>query len=471
MVPEKDASSGSYDRTDLQSILRHASRLTGRTLGDFVDSGDVIVGGINTKGIFGQLVESGYFGLNNNSSPLPDFKDVGLELKVTPIRRNGPKLVSKERLILGIINYDDVPERRFNIFLDKDSHILIVFYLWTEDTDVFNYRFLKVVDWEPTSAELRMIRDDWDVIEGFIMRGEAHLLSERHTKYLAACTKGAGHGKGLRTQPFSSELAKQRALSFKASFMTDLFHTHPDINDVLPPEDDSEVISSGGWGSGQSFEEYVVGLYSPFVGKTCSEIERILGLDINPSSKQYYYTLSLAMAGVLRKRHIKEFVQAGIQVKTVRVKVDGTSKESMSFPYIRYDDLVEQDWEDSDLFSQLDRQFFSPVFSFTSVDPRSQSRKELVFKGAFFWSLSDADLDTIRGVWEDTRERVLAGDFDHFVSMSEGRVAHVRPHARDSSDVAYFRGRSVRKMSFWLNSHYIEEVVRRNLGRRLRFRF
>ncbi|MBR4226301.1 MAG: hypothetical protein IKR86_05960 [Candidatus Methanomethylophilaceae archaeon] len=464
MAPEKVPLPGSYDRTDLQSILRRASRLTGRTLRDFVDSGEMVIGGVNTKGVFGQLVESGYFLLDNNSSPLPDFREAGLELKVTPIKRIGSGLVSKERLILGIINYDDVPRRRFDIFLEKDSHILIVFYLWTEDSDVLDYRFLKVVDWEPTPEELRMIREDWDVIEGYVMRGEAHLLSERHTKYLAACTKGAGHGRDMRTQPFSSELAKQRALSFKASFMTDLFNTRPDINDVLPPDDDSEGISSGRWGEGQSFEEYVVGLYSPFVGKTCYEIEAALGLDLNPSSKQYYYTLSLAMAGVLRKRHIKEFVQAGIQFKTIRIKSNGKSKESMSFPYIRYDELAEQEWEGSDLFSQLDRQFFSPVFSFTLDDPSAQPRKDLVFRGAFFWTLSDEDMESVRGVWEDTRAKVLAGDFDHFVSMAEGRVAHVRPHARDSSDVAYFHGRPVRKMSFWLNGRYIEDVVRRNLG-------
>ena len=140
------------------------------------------------------------------------------------MKKTSKGLVSKERLILGIINYDEVPTRHFDIFLDKDSHILIVFYLWEENTDIYDYEFLKVVDWEPTPEELRMIREDWSVIEGYVMRREAHLLSERHTKYLAACTKGVGHGKDMRSQPFSLEPAKQRALSFKASFMTELYH-------------------------------------------------------------------------------------------------------------------------------------------------------------------------------------------------------------------------------------------------------
>ncbi len=463
MDEDPSLDSENYDKSDLKSILFHASKLTDKTLRDFISNGDEIIGGTNTKGRFGQIVESGYFQIENNSSPLPDFQDAGIELKVTPIKKIDSGLVSKERLILGIINYDDVPKRHFNIFLDKDSHILIVFYLWSEDTDIYDYRFLKVVDWRPTEEELRIIREDWDVIEGYVMRGEAHLLSERHTKYLAACTKGTGHGKDLRTQPFSSELAKQRALSFKASFMTDLFHSHPDINDVLSIDDSDSKAIAENWSEKVTFEDYVIGLYQPFVGRTCAEIESMLRIELNSDSKQYYYTLSLAMAGVLGKKHIREFEQAGILVKTIRIKTDGKSKESMSFPHIRYDDMVTQSWEESDFYSQLDHEFFSPVFEFTSKDTNSQGRKELRFKGAFFWTLSDKEFEIVHEVWEDTKSKVLAKDFDHFVKMTDNRISHIRPHGRNSQDLAIYDGEPVKKLAFWLNGTYIEDVVRKNL--------
>jgi DNA mismatch repair protein MutH len=463
-MAQDDRKPDDYDKTDLMSILRRAARLTGRTLGDFVDSGEVIVGGTRSKGLFGQIVESGYFHIENNSSPLPDFREAGLELKVTPIVKSGARLVSKERLILGIINYEDVPRRRFHIFLDKDSHILIVFYRWRERTDIFRYVFLKVVDWEPTPEELRMIHEDWEVIEGYVMRGEAHLLSERHTKYLAACTKGAGHGGDMRSQPFSAELAKQRALSFKASFMTGIFHSRPDINETLPAKDDSVRISEG-WKEGQSFEEHVAGKFSPFIGKTCAEIEGMLGVSLNTSSKQYHSSLSLAMAGATGKRHVAEFDQAGIEMKTIRIGAGGTPKEHMSFPYIRYDDMAEQTWEESDFFSHLDHRFFSPVFSYTKGKSKYQGPKDLVFSGAFFWSVPDADFDAIRGVWEDTKAKVLAGDFNHFVAISDGRIAHVRPHSDKEHYLTTFRGRKVKKMCFWLNAQYIKGIIDRNLKR------
>lgn len=454
-----------YDKSDTESILHHAAKLTGNTLNDMIEGGEVILGGTNTKGVFGQIVEEGYFLIENNSSPLPDFQDVGIELKVTPMRGTSKGLVSKERLVLGIIDYNEVPKKHFRIFLDKDSHILIVFYLWEENKDIRDYRFLKVVDWKPSPDELRVIREDWDIIEGYVMRGEAHLLSERHTKYLAACTKGMGHGKDMRTQPFSTELAKQRALSFKASFMTSLYHSHPDVGEMLVCDepDDSASILQGGWILGESFEEHVIHKLDRFVGRTCGEIEKELGVDLSSRSKQYYYMLVLSMFGVTGKKRIKEFVEAGITIKTVRIKTTGRPKESTSFPAFKSEELVKQSWETSDFFEQIDHEFFIPVFQFNTTHPEAEERKSLVFRGAFFWYVPDDDMEVIRGVWEDTKQKILEERFDDFVKASDRRIAHVRPHGKDSNDCDTYNGKKFVKKGFWFNDAYMMEVISSHL--------
>ena len=454
-----------YDKNDAESILRHASKLTGNTLNDLIGKGEVVIGGTNTKGRFGQIVEEGYFLIENNNLPLPDFQNAGIELKVTPMKKTEKGLVSKERLILGIINYFEVPEKHFRVFLDKDSHILIVFYLWEENTDIRDYKFLKVVDWKPSSDELRVIREDWDVIEGYVMRGEAHLLSERHTKYLAACTKGTGHGKDMRTQPFSTSLAKQRALSFKASFMTGLYHNNADIGETLVDDgsNDSATVLQGNWSSEETFEEHVVRKLNRFVGRTCEEIEHELGIDLSSKSKQYYYMLVLSMFGITKKKHIKEFVEANISVKTVRIKTTGRPKESTSFPAFKSEILVTQSWEDSDFFNQIDREFFIPVFQFNTRHPEAEERKSLTFKGAFFWYIPDDDMDVIRGVWEDTKQKILEERFDDFVKASDRRIAHVRPHGKDSEDCDTYNGKKFVKRGFWLNDVYMMEVINSHL--------
>ena len=460
-----------YDDSNLESILRYAGRLTGRTLDELVSGGEIVIGDTHSKGRFGQIIEEDYFHIPNNSLPEPDFRKVGMELKVAPMKGDGDKMASKERMVLGIINYDEVPEKGFRTFLDKGSHILMVFYHWRENTDVRSYRILKVVDWKPTDEELRLILADWKIIEGYILRGEADLLSERQTKYLAANTKGAGHGKDERSQPFSDRPAKQRSLSFKAPFMTSLFHSHPDVNEMfIEPSvtevvDDSGTIFKGIWSEDQTFEEYVMVRFDRFIGKSCQEIEEMLNIELNESSKQYYYTLTLAMLDVFGKKRVREFDEAGIIIKTVRIKLNGQPKESMSFPAFKYEELVEQTWETSDFYSQIDHEFFIPVFQFNTSDPKNEGRKELTFRGAFFWYVPDDDFRTIQKVWEDTQAKVSMMDFDHFIGAGERRIAHVRPHGRNKKDTYPFRGGHYTKRSFWLNDNYIRGVIRENLDR------
>ena len=458
-----------YDSSDIDSILHYAGKLTGKTLDELVSGGEIIIGDTHSKGKFGQYVEQGFFHIRNNNLHEPDFKEVGMELKVAPMKGKLGKLTSKERMVLGIINYDEVPSKGFDIFLEKGSHILIVFFHWIEDTDIRQYRVLKVVDWKPTNEELRLILEDWKIIEGYIMRGEAHLLSERQTRFLAANTKGEGHGKNLRSQPCSDILAKQRSLSLKSPFMTTLYRTHPDVNEMFiePPlmvdDEDSDTIFKGVWSEDQTFEEYVLARFDRFVGKSCLEIEETLNLDLNSSSKQYYYTLTLAMLDVHGKKHVREFDEAGIRIKTVRIKLNSKPKESMSFPAFKYEEIVNQTWEDSDFYSQIDHEFFIPVFQFNTAHPESEGRKDLTFKGAFFWYVPDDDFEIIREVWEDTRDKIADEDMDHFVGSSDRRIAHVRPHGRRKTDTYSFKGKNYTKRSFWFNDNYIEKVVRDHL--------
>lgn len=468
-VRPEDVENLPYDCNDEKSILRYAARLSKKSLRDLMEVGQEIIGGTNTKGYFGQIVEKEYFGMEPNNSSEPDFDAVGIELKIAPLKKVSNRFESKERMVLGIIDYNEVPKKRFNTFTDKGSHILMLFYHWMPDTDVYDYKILKVVDWKPSENELRIIKEDWDIIEGFVIRGEAHLLSERHTKFLAANTKGVGHGKDMRTQPFSDIPAKQRSLSFKASYVTSIYNSYPDVNEILIDGDDSYLTYDGSiftrlWEKGVGFEDYVLGYLDRFKGLTCQEIEGELGIDIDSSSKQYYHMLVMAMFGLPNRKYVRELKQANISVKTIRIKLNGTPKESMSFPAFRYDEIIEQTWETSDFYEQLDHEFLFPVFSFNTNDT-DVDRKSLTFKGAFFWSVPDEDLEIIRNVWEDTKEKILEDSFDNFVKASDKRISHVRPHAQNKDDTYTYKGRELKKKSFWFNNSYLKKIIEKNLKR------
>ncbi len=450
-----------YDEKDPASIIEYAGRLTGKSLKQVMDVETGIIGGTNSKGMFGQMVES-YFGIRSNNDAAPDFKYAKMELKVAPLIEKGRKRTSKERMVLGIIDYNKVPEDGFNTFLKKGSHLLIIFYLWSEHTDITEYRIVKVVDWVPTEEELRIIREDWDVIQGFVERGKADLLSEKCTRFLAANTKGAGHGTGLRTQPFSDVLAKQRSLSFKPSFMTILYETHPDVRKGTSRKASGyDTVFHGEWDPDKPFSDYVIGRMDRFRGMTCAEIEAELGVSINRNAKQYYNKVAMAMLGVTGKVRIKEFEEANILMKTVRLLLNGTPKEDMSFPAFVPEEVMGHEWEESDFFSELDHEFFIPVFGFSTDDPESEEREDLVFLGAFFWYIPSSDLETVRGVWEDTKKKLIEGRKD-FVKGSEERVSHVRPH--DQHKRVDENGEDITRQGFWLNMKYVREVIRKGMS-------
>ena len=451
-----------YDKEDIGSILRHASLLKGKTLRTLGMSGELDIDSYRGKGSFGQVLEEGFFHIENNSSPEPDFKEVGMELKTTPMKHSGGKKVSKERLVLNIINYMDAPEKGWRMFADKNSDLLIVFYLWERDAQFLDYRILKTVRWRFPEDDLRIIKEDWNIIEGMINDGRADQLSERLTRYLAACTKGVGHDRDLREQPFSDVPAKQRALSLKSSYMNKVFNESDDVGSSIPGRRSAgyQSVIEGGWRETQTFDEHVLSIFEPFVGKNCEEIEDVLGIDLG-RSKQYYNSLALRMAGVTTK-HIKEFVDADISMKIVRLKRNGMPKEDMSFPHFKYTDLAVQTWEESDLSEQMDKRFFFPVFQMTEL--MDSDKDSVIFKGAFFWSMPFDDLMTVKKVWEDTAEKIRHGVYDDFVRRSDGRISHVRPHARDGADTAQTPdGKRMVKKSFWLNSDYIAKIVRENL--------
>lgn len=460
-----------YDDKDVESILDYAGRLTGRTLGEMILDDIVeldIQGDLHSKGYFGQVLESEYFLIENNNLPEPDFGEVGIELKSAPLKEvAGKGLVSKERMVLGVIDYNEVPEKGFGTFLDKNSRILMVFFKWEKGESIFDYVIEKVVDWLPTAEELRVIREDWNVIERFIMEGRAELLSERHTEFLAACRKGAGNDRDSRPQPFSDAMAPQRALSFKASFVTEIYRSHEDVNyrhshDNTDDGGDSVLRS---WKDGVSFEQHVLDHFSRFEGMTCGSIEDSLGEKLNEGSKSYYSTLALRMLGVEGKR-VKEFDQAGIKMKTIRLKQNGKPKESMSFPAFKYVDVAEQEWEESEFYEQIDRRFLFIVYRFQTPKPQDEPKRDLVFEFAFFWSVPDDDMDMIKYVWTDTKEKILHEDFDNFIGSGEDRLVHVRPHAKDRDDTFPYNGREYTKRSFWFNDSYIQRIVEESRGQR-----
>jgi len=199
-------------------------------------------------------------------------------------------------------------------------------------------------------------------------------------------------------------------------------------------------------------EDRILDVLSTFIGMKPSEIEARLKESLNPQSKSYYRLLSERM---MRSDSVvyRDYYRSGISLKTVRIDSDGMPRESMSFPYFRFDDMLAQEWDNSDFKEQLTHRFLFMVFE-------SEKETDTVrFMNAAFWSCSEDNLTRISEVWEHTKEKIQAGQ-DDFTPKSAGRLAHVRPHGASSNDTYLFNGVPQKKYSFWLNNDYVAEILK-----------
>lgn len=130
-----------YDYTSQEDILTHARRLLGNSLrGLYQESIQAHKG----KGGLGVSVEDLHFQYRPNSTAAPDFPEAGVELKCTPLKaKKDGSLVSKERLVLNIIDYVKEAESCFDdsSFWRKNKLLLLLFYLHESDKDIWDYLF------------------------------------------------------------------------------------------------------------------------------------------------------------------------------------------------------------------------------------------------------------------------------------------------------------------------------------------
>lgn len=465
-----------YNPESKESILSHALLLLGKTMKQLHPDMANAFGG---KGGLGQAVEKYHFLYEVNSESRPDFDKAGVELKCTPMKRlKDGSMVSKERLVLNIINYVEEADKTFfeSSFWKKNALLLLMFYLHEADKDSLDFVFKIIRLWQIPECDMKIFMDDWNKIHEKILIGRAHELSEGDTFYLGACVKSSKGQQNKREQPFSDELADQRAYSIKSAYLNSIIlgsaNDASHASDVFVSDKqtlrlkasrekiDSIVKDITDYRRGESFEQLVERKFKPFYGKTIHEIERMLDAEVSNSPKAVSYSLCRAILGV-RTSKIAEFEKAGIQMKTVRLQEDGGLKEAMSFPCIKWTEIVkEEEWEESAWYKMLTQRFFFVIFRKCG----NGTDKDAILEKTFFWTMPYADLTQAKAFWVDTRDKVLCGDYDSFIRSSQHPICHVRPHARDSHDLMLTpQGTYEKKKSYWLNRSYILQVVNKNL--------
>ena len=331
-------------------------------------------------------------------------------------------------------------------------HILTCFALCGIALD---YRIDFASLFTPPDEDLAIIKADFEKIVSKIKAGKAHELSEGDAMYLAACTKSSDSSV-RRSQPYSNIPAKPRAFSFKSSYMTYVLNNY-----IIPNAHRADAIMADD--KIASFEQYVVDKISRYSGWSEERLCAEFGVSTDENKpKNLEAILAYRILGVKNNR-AEEFDKAGIRVKTIRVEANGSIRESISFPAMKFSKIAEEEWEDSDFRNYLDEtRFFFVVYKY-------DENGVLRLQGCKFWNIPYSDLNEVENVWRRTKglisgglkfERVNGKYQSNFPKSSDNPVCHVRPHGRNSADVDILPdGRVFPKQCFWLNRDYIKRQI------------
>lgn len=452
-----------YNRQEIELISKSA---IGKSVNDILNEEIVTIEDKDAnKGGLGQLIEKYLFGMDNNSDSEPDFMPAGIELKVTPYKKiKGDKLSAKERLVLNIIDYMTEYKNTFRSshFWYKNNKIQLLWYLWEANKDKKDLIITheKLLELEK-NEDLKQIEEDWNFIINKIREGKAHEISEADTMYLGACSKGA-NASSTRQQPFSDIPAMQRAFCFKNSYMTQLVRKY--IGDYSNAE---KVLKD----TDASFNDFVQNVINKYKGRTQSELMKELNID--SKAKNILNMIINRMFNVKSKlKDTDEFVKANIIPKTIRVESNGRIIESMSFPYFKFDEIMNTDFEDSDLKEELETTKYM-FFIF------KEENGEYVFKGIKLWNMPEIIIESkVKSMYEKTQEVIRTGNIvnhidergrriTNFPGMSDNGICHVRPHGRNSKDTTSLLVKDrvtgaieFTKQCFWFNNSYLKEIIK-----------
>lgn len=469
-----------YDIYSADSIITYAKELKDKSLRSACEQ-EIENANYKGKGNFGQLLEKFYFGYEPNSDANADFKEVGLELKASPLKvlKNG-EIRSKERLVLNIINYLEVHNEEFenSTFWKKNAHLLLVFYLHDKEKHFLDYLIKLVDDWKYPDEDLEIIKQDWEKINQKIKDGKAHELSEGDTFYLGACTKGSTAAKSFRAQPFNTEKAKQRAYSLKQGYVN---HIIANIASDEQAVYGKIIKRPTELKKKKTLEEIVVEKFEPFYDKTPQEIENHFGLNLNSRSKSYYANLTKKILGIELNQKIGEFDKANIQLKSIRVESNNKIKQSVSFPAFKFEVLYNESWRDSEMKEITERKYLFVFFK--------NIGNKFVLDKVKFWNMPYKDRNEVRKVWLQTKRILYKGEIfneyakdkngnirlsqkgnpirkNNFPKIKDNKVCHVRPHGTDSTHTyplpiedKKLKTKEYSKQCFWYNASYVRDEI------------
>jgi DNA mismatch repair protein MutH len=424
---------------------------------------------VKDKGAIGKIIEEYGFGVKNNSESRPDFHEIGVELKVVPLKESSKgELSVKERTKVCLINYHQIIESTWENSHAKEklNHVLFVFYQYNKENKLAS----KIKDYYlfelKNQLEEPIIQTDWHRTKQIVSDGRAHELSESQNKILAASRSGAGgleeHKNPTQPNTIFQKHAPQRSFSLKPSYTNVIW------NELKNTSYDT-IRSIEKYKTTTGIENFILGRLQFWNGKSYNKLISELGFTPSKAKNSTAQIIRKAL-GFEGNKPIKEIEQLGLIVKTVQCRAtDLMPFEAMSFPYQPIGELVEESrFDESEFYNYLQGFLIIPIYKTDKKDPNP------IIGKAFIYYPEKETIVKIQEEWEGFRDRAKelkvtrkpAKNKNGYTRESnlpaKTKFIHMRPHARDAKDIDTSVKVEITKHCFWFNKSFIQDLLRRN---------
>ena len=172
----------------------------------------------HTKGVAAKVIETDYFGIPSNSSEAPDFENLGIELKVSPLRyiERLKLYTTKERNVLKMVDYNEIADNKEwtqTKVQKKLNRVLFVLYVHDKTLNAWDWKVVKVLIWSPSNQQNKLIQKDYSIMRQNVLAGN-NLREGDHT-FFATCPKhGGGYLKHRPLESPRSSLAEHPIMRF-----------------------------------------------------------------------------------------------------------------------------------------------------------------------------------------------------------------------------------------------------------------
>lgn len=166
-------------------------------------------------------------------------------------------------------------------------------------------------------------------------------------------------------------------------------------------------------------------------GLTLSELGERVGIDVPDEGVRGKgvagQILEKALGATAASRAEPDFVNLGIELKTIPLDAHGKPKESTFVASISLSAMEDTDWEQSVVLKKLSKVLFVPVEA-ASQTPLRERR----VGRAYLWQPNAHELAVLRTDWERLAEMIGRGDVEQ-ITGHLGEVLQVRPKAASGS--------------------------------------